>query len=96
MLLYISSQPMPKNIIFFIFGLSITGADWAPIGTLCLMLLSEFIKKVNTNIDEFSANDMSSAMYNFYFNIGDFLSPFLGGFISTRYGFYYSCLYIFL
>ena len=87
-------NPFPKNIISVIFGLSLTGAAGGPIGILCLMLLSDFIKKVNPNIDEFSANDISSAMYNFFFNIGDFLSPILGGFISTRLGFYYSCLYI--
>ena len=87
-------NPIPKNIISVIFGLSLAGASGGPIGVLCLMLLTDFIKKVNPNIDVFLANDISAAMFNFFFNIGDFLSPILGGFISTRFGFYYSCLYI--
>ena len=87
-------NPIPKNIIIINLGLSLTGASGVPIGVLCIMLLSDFIKKVNPNIDEFTAYDISSAMFNFFFNIGDFLSPILGGIISTRYGFYYSCLYI--
>ena len=86
--------PLPNNILSINLGLSLIGASGVPIGVLCLMLLSDFIRIANPNIDEFSAYDISSAMYNFSFNIGDFLSPILGGFISTRFGFYYSCLFM--
>ena len=86
--------PLPNNILSINLGLSLIGASGVPIGVLSLMLLSDFIRIANPNIDEFSAYDISSAMYNFSFNIGDFLSPILGGFISTRFGFYYSCLFM--
>ena len=54
--------------------------------------MGRILKENDSSIDDFLANDISSAMYNFGVNIGDFTGPIFGGMISEKYGFKYSCI----
>jgi hypothetical protein len=40
------------------------------------------------------ANDISSAINNFTFAIGDCCGPIIGGFLSTHFGFKHCCLFV--
>ena len=83
----------PQNIIFVIIGLILIGASGAPINVPALILLGKIIKDTDSSLDEYTCNDISSAIYNFGTNIGDFCGPIFGGYISDKYGFEYSCGY---
>jgi MFS family permease len=84
----------PKNIIFVILGLSFLGASGAPIDVPIIIILNEKIKKIDKNIDDNVIHDISSALYNFSVNIGDFLGPIIGGFISEKRGFLMSNIFM--
>ena len=86
--------PFPQNIFFILFGLCLIGGLGGPIYVTGLINLSHYIRKIDPTIDEFTANDIGSAMYQFINNVGDFVGPVLGGFISKFLGFKYSCLII--
>lgn len=85
---------LPQCLLSIIFGLALLGASGATINVPCLMELGRILKENDSTLDEFTANDISSAMYNFGVNIGDFTGPVFGGAISEKYGFKYSCLYM--
>ena len=84
----------PKNILFVILGLSFLGASGAPIDVPIIIILNEKIKKIDKNIDDNVIHDISSALYNFSVNIGDFLGPIIGGFISEKKGFLMSNIFM--
>ena len=86
--------PFPKSIIFVIIGLTMIGGGSAPIFIPGLVNLSKNIKKIDPNIDEFSSNDISSAINNITIAIGDFCGPIIGGYFSTHFGFKSSCLIV--
>lgn len=86
--------PLPKNIIIIIIGFVFIGGGDVPIFIPGIILLSKNIKKVNPNIDILTANDISSAINNLAFAIGDFIGPIIGGFLSTHVGFKYCCLIV--
>ena len=77
----------PKHIIFVIMGLAFLGFSGAPLDVPEIMILNKKIKKINKNLDDNTIHDISSALYNFSYNIGDFLGPIIGGFISEKKGF---------
>ena len=83
---------LPQILIFIILGLALLGASGAAINVPCLMEMGRILKENDSSIDDFLANDISSAMYNFGVNIGDFTGPIFGGMISEKYGFKYSCI----
>ena len=83
----------PQNIIFVIIGLILIGASGAPINVPALILLGKIIKDTDSSLDEYTCNDISSAIYNFGTNIGDFCGPIFGGYISDKYGFKYSNIF---
>ena len=84
----------PKNIIFVILGLTFLGSSGAPIDVPIIIILNEKIKKIDENIDDNVIHDISSALYNFSVNIGDFLGPIIGGFISEKKGFLMSNIFM--
>ena len=84
--------PIPKKIIFVIIGFSLIGGGDAPIFIPGLIALSKNIKRIEKNIDNLTANDISSAINNITFAIGDFIGPIIGGYLSTHIGFKYCCL----
>ena len=86
--------PIPQNIFFILVGLGLIGGVGGPIFVTGLINLTKYIRKIDSNIDEFSANDIGSAMYAFTNNIGDSVGPILGGFVSKYFGFKYTCFII--
>ena len=87
--------PIPNNIIFIILGFIINGIGSAPVFIPGLILLSKNIRKIDNNIDELTANDISSAINNMTIDVGEFLGPIIGGFFSARYNFKFCCYVVF-
>ena len=88
--------PIPKNILFIILGFLLNGIGSAPVFIPGLVLLSKNISKIDSSIDELTANDISSAINNLTIDVGEFLGPIVGGFLSSRYNFEFCCFIIFL
>ena len=86
--------PIPKRIFFVVMGFILIGGGGAPIFIPGLVALTKNIKKIEPNIDELMANDISSAINNLTFAIGDFCGPIIGGFLSTHFGFKNCCLFV--
>ena len=86
--------PIPKSIIFVIAGLGLIGGGSAPIFIPGFITLNKNIKKIAPEIEEHSANDISSAINNITIAIGDFSGPIIGGYFSTCFGFKNSCLIV--
>ena len=87
--------PIPKNILFVIFGLILIGIGQAPIFVQGFVLLLNIINKISPNKDEISLNDISSTLNNITIDIGGFIGPIIGGFITTKYNFNICCLIMF-
>lgn len=86
--------PLPKSLIIVALGLGVIGGGGAPIFIPGLVNLSKNVNKIDPSLDNYSANDVSSAINNITIAIGDFCGPVLGGFFSTHLGFKHSCLII--
>ena len=86
--------PIPQSTIFILFGLCMTGGAGAPINVPALINLSKDLKSYDPTLDDFTANDIASTLYTIVNNIGDFIGPTLGGFLSSRFGFKNCCLYL--
>ena len=86
--------PLPKSIISILFGLCLTGGAGAPINVPALINLSKDLKRYEPNLDEFASSDIASTYYTLVNDIGDFIGPILGGFLSSHFGFKYCCLII--
>ena len=86
--------PIPQSIISILFGLCMAGGAGAPINVPALINLSRDLKIYDPTLDDFSSNDIASALYTLVNNIGDFIGPTLGGFLSSRFGFKDCCLII--
>ena len=87
--------PFPKSIFIVLLGLSFVGIGGPPIFILGLIELSKMVKKINTNYDQNTINDIASAMNNFFVSIGDLIGPIIGGFLSSHFGFKICCAIIF-
>ena len=86
--------PIPKSLISIICGFLLIGFGSAPVFVPGLVVLAKTIKKIDPNIDELTANDISSAINNLTIAIGDFGGPIIGGFLTYRYGFRFCCFII--
>ena len=86
--------PIPQSIISILFGLCMAGGAGAPINVPALINLSRDLKIYDPTLDEFTSNDVASTLYTVVNNIGDFIGPTLGGFLSSRFGFKNCCLII--
>lgn len=86
--------PIPKSIIFVIVGLGLIGGGGAPIFIPGFVSLNKSIKRISPEIDNLSADDISSAINNITIAIGDFSGPIIGGYFSTYFGFKNSCLIV--
>ena len=84
--------PIPKHIISILLGLCLTGGAGAPINVPALINLSKDLKKYDPNLDEFVASDIASTLYTIVNDMGDFIGPVLGGFLSSNFGFKNCCL----
>ena len=88
--------PIPKFITFIIFGFLLNGIGQAPVFVPGLVALSYGIQKIDSNIDELIANDIASAVNILTINIGEFVGPIIGGYLTAKYGFSYCCFVMFL
>jgi predicted MFS family arabinose efflux permease len=86
--------PIPKKLIFVILGFIFIGGGSVPIFIPGLIALNKNIKRIDPNIEELSAGDITSAINFFIINIGDFCGPIIGGFFSKYLGFKNCCLLI--
>ena len=84
--------PIPKKIFIVVFGFSLIGGGDAIIFIPGLIALSKNVKRIEKNIDNLTANDISSAINNLTFALGDFIGPIIGGYLSTHISFKYCCL----
>ena len=84
--------PIPQNILSILLGLCLTGGAGAPINVTALINLSKDLKKYAPDLDEFVASDIASTLYTIVNELGDFIGPVLGGFLSSNYGFKNCCL----
>ena len=94
-LFFYPCPPIPNNLIFIIIGFLINGVGAAPVFIPGLILLSKNIRIVDPNIDELTANDISSAINNLTIDVGEFIGPIVGGFFTSRYNFKFCCFIIF-
>ena len=85
---------LPQNIISIIFGLALLGISGAFTCVAVIIIYGKIAKKINSELNENSINDISSAVFNLGINFGDFLGPVYGGFVSTKYDFSYSNIYM--
>ena len=88
--------PLPKTIVSIIFGLLLIGVGTAPVFIPGLVALSKNIRIIDPNIDELTANDISSSINNLTLDLGEFIGPIIGGFFTSRYDFKYCCFFMFL
>ena len=94
-LFFYPCPPIPNNLIFIIIGFLINGVGGAPVFIPGLILLSKNIRIVDPNVDELTANDISSAINNLSLDVGEFIGPIVGGFFTSRYNFKFCCFIIF-
>ena len=88
--------PIPRFISFIIFGFLLNGFGQSPVFIPGLVALSHNIRKIDGNIDELIANDISSTFNSLTIDIGEFIGPIIGGFYTSKYDFKYCCYIIFL
>ena len=86
--------PLPHSLIIIIIGFFIIGTGSVPVFIPGLVMLSNNIKKIDDNIDEMSANDIASAINTLCVELGDFLGPILGGFLTDKFGFSFCCFFV--
>ena len=95
-LLLYPCPPVPKSLISIFLGFLIIGSGSSPVFVLGLVALAKNIAKIDSNIDELTANDISSAINNLTVSIGDFIGPIIGGFLTSHCNFKVCCFIIFL
>jgi len=85
-------SPIPLSILFIIMGLSFIGIGNSFIFMLCQILLSNNIKKIYSNVDIFTLNEIISSINNLTFGMGSFLGPSIGGLLTAYFRFKYCCI----
>lgn len=86
--------PIPHSLFFIIIGFFMIGTGSVPVFIPGLVMLTKNIKKVDKKIDELSANDIASAINNLCVELGDFLGPIIGGYLTDKYGFKLCCCFV--
>ena len=86
--------PIPKSIILILIGLCLIGGAGAPLNVPGLINMSNFLKFYDKYLDDPTANDIASTLYIIANNIGNFIGPTFGGFLSSKFGFEKCCLFL--
>lgn len=86
--------PLPQSIIITVIGFLMLGVGSVPVFIPGLVMLSENIKKIDNSIDDMSANDIASAINNLCLELGDFIGPILGGYLTDNFGFKLCCSFV--
>ena len=84
--------PISPNIVFLIMGLALIGIGNGFIFIPGLILLSNNIKRIYSNIDIYTLNEIISSITNLTFGLGSFLGPSISGLLTTYFSFKYCCL----
>ena len=87
-------SPLPQSVYIIIIGFLICGCGGAPVFIPGLVMLATNIKKSDKSIDKMTANDIASVLNTLCTNIGDFIGPILGGYLSEKIGFKLCCLIV--
>jgi len=85
---------LPQSVYTVIFGLLILGIPAATINVPAICDLIETLKNGKLKLDDNSANDMASAIYNLGLNFGESLGPTFGGYVAKKSDFQTSCIYV--
>ena len=85
---------LPQSLLCIIFGLALLGSSGAFTCVAVIIQYGKIAKNIDKNLDDSTANDIASAVFNLAINFGDFLGPVYGGFISTHFGFKKSNIYM--
>ena len=85
---------LPQSILCIIFGLALLGSSGAFTCVAVIIQYGKIAKKINPLMDDSTSNDIASAVFNLGINVGDFIGPVYGGFVSTNFGFKYSNIYM--
>lgn len=80
---------LPQSLITIASGMLITGAQNSLIFVPMFLSLSDFIKEQGANESE--AGDLSSAIFNLFFNFADLLAPVFGAYLCEIFSFQISC-----
>ena len=83
--------PLPHSLVIIIIGFFIMGIGSVPVFIPALVLLAKNIKKIDKSIDEMSVNDIASAINNLFIELGNFVGPILGGYLTDNFGFKLCC-----
>ena len=86
--------PLPQSVIVIIIGFLICGCGGVPVFIPGLVMLAKNIKKSEKSIDEMSANDIATVLNTLCTEVGDFLGPLIGGYLSEKIGFKLCCLVV--
>ena len=89
-------KPIPKNIFLVLLGLILIGIGQAPIFVQGFLLLTNIIRKLSSNKDDIYLNDISSTLNNITIDIGGFIGPIIGGFLTTKFNFNICCFIMFI
>lgn len=81
-----------RNIFTVVIGLIVLGFGGACITIPAIVDLMDTMK-TSLKIEEDTANDLSSAVYNLGINLGEAIGPAFGGTISNLYDFNHACGY---
>ena len=87
-------SPLPRSLIVIIIGFFLMGSGDTPAFISGLVMLSKNIKGIDKSIDEMSANDISSVLANIGVELGDFIGPIIGGYLTDNLGFKMCCFII--
>ena len=87
-------SPLPHSFISIIIGFLLMGVGSVPVFIPGLVMLSKNIKTIDESIDEMSANDIASAINNLCLDLGNFVGPILGGYLSDSFGFQLCCIIV--
>ena len=85
---------LPQSLFCIIFGLALLGTSGAFTCVAVIIKYGNIAKSEDNSLDESSANDIASAVFNLGINLGDFFGPIYGGFMSTHFGFKYSNIFM--
>lgn len=88
--------PIPKNIIFIIIGFLLLGLGTGPVLVPGLIVLTKNLVLVDPSIDQITAGDIAAAINTLTLDIGEFIGPIFGGFVTSRYSFKYCCYILFI
>ena len=85
---------LPQSLLCIILGLALLGSSGAFTCVAVIIQYGKIAKNIEPQLVDSTSNDIASAVFNLGINVGDFIGPVYGGFVSTKFGFKYSNIYM--